>query len=191
MRPWRPHGRSGGHEASSGVELHEFASVKGQSQEPDRRGFQSSQLSAGFSQGGGELSPTRRSRPIRTDVESRNRVVQANLGLVYRVARQFLGRGLTIDDLVGEGNLGLIRAAQQYDPSQGTRFSTYATYWIREAIQSALANTAATIRLPMNVSKLLGRWERTEKVLYLRRGYPPTFEDVANAMGLDRPTPAA
>ena len=109
-------------------------------------------------QGGGELSPTRRSRPIRTDVESRNWVVQANLGLVYRVARQFLRRGLTIDDLVGEGNLGLIRAAQQYDPSQGTRFSTYATYWIRDAIQSALANTAATIRLPMNVSKLLGRW---------------------------------
>jgi RNA polymerase sigma factor (sigma-70 family) len=130
----------------------------------------------------------RRSRDPGRDVESRNRVVQAHLGLVYRVARQFLHRGLTIEDLVGEGNLGLIRAAQEYDPAIGTRFSTYATYWIREAIQSALANTTATIRLPMNVSKLLVRWRRTEKLLSQVQGHPPTFEEVATAMGLDRPT---
>ena len=103
----------------------------------------------------------------------RNRLVQANLGLVYHVARQYLHRGLTLEDLVGEGNLGLIRAAQQYDPAVGTQFSTYATYWIREAIQSALANTVGTIRLPMNISKLLGRWRRTEKRLLQAQGHPP------------------
>ena len=122
------------------------------------------------------------------DVESRNRLVQANLGLVYHVARQYLHRGLTLEDLVGEGNLGLIRAAQQYDPAVGTQFSTYATYWIREAIQSALANTVGTIRLPMNISKLLCRWRRTEKRLLQAQGHPPTFEEVASSMGLDRTT---
>jgi RNA polymerase primary sigma factor len=122
------------------------------------------------------------------DLESRNRLVQANLGLVYHVARQYMHRGLTFDDLVGEGNLGLIRAAQNYDPAIGTQFSTYATYWIREAIQSALANTAGTIRLPMNVSKLLGRWRRTERLLLQRQGHPPTFEEVATSMGLDHTT---
>lgn len=120
------------------------------------------------------------------DIEARNRIVQANLRLVFRVARQYVHRGLTLEDLVGEGNLGLIRAAQHYDPSLGTRFSTYATYWIREAIVSALANTAATIRLPLNVSKMMNRWRRTEKALYHIHGHPPTFEDVAAAMGLDR-----
>jgi RNA polymerase primary sigma factor len=122
------------------------------------------------------------------DVEARNRIVQANLRLVLQVARQYVNRGLTLEDLVGEGNLGLIRAAQEYDPGVGTRFSTYATYWIREAILSALANTATTIRLPWNVSKMLGRWRRTEKALYHVHGHPPTFEEVASAMGLDRPT---
>ena len=102
---------------------------------------------------------------VRGDVESRNRLVQEHLSLVLPLARQYLNRGLTFEDLVGEGNLGLIRAAEQYDPSFGTRFSTYATYWIRAAIVSAVMNTAATIRVPMNVGRLLARWRRTEKQL--------------------------
>jgi RNA polymerase primary sigma factor len=118
----------------------------------------------------------------------RNQLVQENLGLVRRVARQFVNRGLTFEDLVGEGNLGLIRAAQEYDASLGTRFSTYADYWIRDAIQSALANAVGTIRLPMNIAKLLDRWRRTEKVLSQRQGHPPTFEEVAAALDLDPPT---
>jgi len=121
------------------------------------------------------------------DIESRNRLVQANLRLVPWVARQYVNRGLTFEDLVGEGNLGLIRAAQKYDPDLGTKFSTYATYWIRDAIVSALANTAATIRLPMNVSRVLVRWRRAEKDLYHVHGHPPTFEEVASALGMDRP----
>ena len=138
----------------------------------------------------GTVDTPRRSESIGVghDVEMRNRVVQANLGLVHQVARRYVNRGLTMEDLVGEGNLGLIRAAQAYDPSQGTRFSTYAYYWIREAIQSALASSVGTIRLPMNISRLLGRWRRTEKALCQLNGHPPTFEEVAAAMDLDRPT---
>lgn len=123
----------------------------------------------------------------RGDIESRNRLVQENLGLVVPVARQYTHRGLSMDDLVGEGNLGLIRAAATYDPAVGTRFSTYATYWIREAIQAALANTAATIRIPVNVSRLLQRWRVTERRLSQASGRSPTFEEVATAMELDRP----
>jgi RNA polymerase primary sigma factor len=121
------------------------------------------------------------------DVEARNQIVQQHLRLVFRVARQYVNRGLTLEDLIGEGNLGLIRAAQEYNPSLGTRFSTYATYWIREAILSALANTAGTIRLPTHISKMLGRWRRIEKDLFRVHGHRPTFEEVASAMGLDRP----
>lgn len=121
-------------------------------------------------------------------IDSRNQLVQENLRLVLRVARQYTGRGLTLDDLVGEGNLGLIRAAQSFDASLGTKFSTYATYWVREAIQAALANTAGTIRLPVHISRLMSRWQRTEKILRQSRGYPPTFDEVAAAMGLDAPT---
>jgi RNA polymerase primary sigma factor len=125
---------------------------------------------------------------MKSDVESRNRVVQENLGLVFRVARQYANRGLTFEDLVAEGNLGLIRAAEHYDPGYGTRFSTYAVFFIKDSIQSALANTATTIRVPMSVSRLLGRWRRTERKLWHVRGRRPTFEDVANAMGLDQST---
>jgi RNA polymerase primary sigma factor len=121
------------------------------------------------------------------DVEARNSLVQANLNLVERVARQYVERGLSLDDLIGEGNLGLIRAAAEYDPGLGTSFSTYATYWIKEAILSALINTAATIRLPGNVFKMMVRWRKTEKQLENVHGRSPTFEEVAAAMGLDRP----
>ncbi len=127
-----------------------------------------------------------RARADEGNIESRNRVVQANLRLVSRVARQYLNRGLTYEDLIGEGNLGLIRAAQRYDPSQGTKFSTYANYWIRDAIVSALCNTTSTIRLPTYISRLLKRWRRTETALYHRHGHRPTFEEIAAAMGLDR-----
>jgi RNA polymerase primary sigma factor len=119
------------------------------------------------------------------DVASRNRVVQENLGLVIQVARQFVRRGLSLDDLIAEGNLGLIRAAELYDPGHGTRFSTYAVFFIREAIQSALAKMATTIRLPVNLSRLLERWRRTERKLWHDHGRPPTFEEVATTMGLD------
>jgi RNA polymerase primary sigma factor len=122
------------------------------------------------------------------DIETRNRVVQENLGLVFPVARQYVNRGLTLEDLVAEGNLGLIRAAESYDARFGTRFSTYAVFHIKDAIQSALARTGTTIRLPMNVARLLERWRRAERSLCDLRGHRPSAEEVAGAMGLDEPS---
>ncbi len=99
------------------------------------------------------------------DREARNRMVQANLRLVVTIARGFRGRGLEFDDLVGEGNLGLIRAAEKFDPRFGRRFSIYASYWIKEAIRNALLKTASTIRLPCHMVVLLTKWRRAERVL--------------------------
>src|SRR5258707_15286602 len=82
------------------------------------------------------------------DRDARARMIQANLRLVVKIAREYLGRGMTLDDLIGEGNLGLIRATEEYDPRFGTRFSTYASYWIKQAIRHSLINTASTIRFP-------------------------------------------
>jgi RNA polymerase primary sigma factor len=118
------------------------------------------------------------------DEATRNRMVQANLGLVVTIAREFLGRGLVLDDLVGEGNLGLIRAAEDFDPEFGTRFGTYASYWVKEAIRDALINRTATIRLPAHMVRLLTKWRRTERMLCCERGRVPDFEEVASALGL-------
>src|SRR5437762_4845341 len=85
------------------------------------------------------------------DNAARDRMVRANLRLVVNIARGYTGRGLPVEDLVAEGNLGLLRAAEGFDPTRGTRFSTYATYWIRQSIQRALVNTANTIRVPTYV----------------------------------------
>ncbi len=119
------------------------------------------------------------------DREARNLLVQANLGLVVRVARHYVGRGLMMDDLVGEGNLGLIRAAEDFDPQVGTHFSTYATYWIKESILAALMNTTATIRLPAHVFRLLIKWGRAERSLARTYGRAPTTDEVASTMGLN------
>ena len=89
-------------------------------------------------------------------------MVRANLPLVVKIARDFLGRGLPLDDLIGEGNLGLIRAAEDFQPRFGTRFSTYASYWIKQSIRHALINTTCTIRLPAHMVGLLTKWRRTE-----------------------------
>lgn len=120
----------------------------------------------------------------RGDRDARARMIQANLRLVVKIARQFAGRGLGMDDLIGEGNLGLIRAAQDFNPRFGTRFSTYAAYWIRQAIHQALINTTATIRLPAHMVLLLGRWNRTTRTLARALGREPRFEEVADALEL-------
>lgn len=120
----------------------------------------------------------------RGDTHARTRMIQANLRLVVKIARQFQGRGLSLEDLVGEGNLGLIRAAQDYDPSFGTRFSTYSAYWIKQSIRAALTNTAAVIRLPAHMVGLLGRWRRSERVLARDLGRDPTFHEIADLLDL-------
>jgi RNA polymerase primary sigma factor len=125
------------------------------------------------------------STPIEGGVlEARNRLVQANLQLVVTIAREFVGRGLELDDLTGEGNLGLIRAAERFDPRLGTRFRSYAACWVREAIRSAVMNTAATIRVPAHLFKLMSKWRRAERRLRQRCHRSPTFEEVAAILGL-------
>src|SRR5262249_6436499 len=123
----------------------------------------------------------------RGDRDARARMIRANLRLVVKIARDYVGRGLSMDDLVGEGNLGLIRASEAYDPRFGTRFSTYAAHWIKQAIRHALTNTAATIRLPAHMVGLLSKWRKAERALGRELGREPTPDEVAGRLGL---TPA-
>jgi RNA polymerase primary sigma factor len=118
------------------------------------------------------------------DEAARDRLIGANLGLVVVIARGYLGRGLGMDDLVGEGNLGLVRAADRYDPSVGAPFATYAAYWIRQAIRQALSDTTATIRQPSYMVKLLGRWRRAGRRLAAELGRPPGEAEVAARLSL-------
>ncbi len=120
----------------------------------------------------------------RGDSAARTRMIQSNLRLVVRIARDYVNRGLSLDDLIGEGNLGLIRAAEEFDPAFGTRFSTYASYWIKQAIRHALTNTTATIRLPSHMVNLLTKWRRAERSLAREMGMAPTEEQVAVQLGL-------
>jgi RNA polymerase primary sigma factor len=120
----------------------------------------------------------------RGDRDARSRLIQANLRLVVKIARDFAGRGMGLEDLIGEGNLGLIRAAEEYDPRFGARFSTYASYWIKQAIRHALINTTSTIRLPAHMYGLLTKWRRAERSICRERGAVPSFEEVASSMGL-------
>lgn len=118
------------------------------------------------------------------DLQARDRMILSNLRLVIKIARGYLGRGLALDDLIGEGNVGLIRAVEEFDPDFGTRFSTYASYWIKQAIRQALTNTTATIRLPAHMVCLLTRWKRLERSLARELGEEPSFEAVAARLGL-------
>ena len=120
----------------------------------------------------------------RGDRDARSRMIEANLRLVVKIARDYLGRGMLLDDLIGEGNLGLIRAAEEFDPGFGTRFSTYASYWIKQAIRHALINTTSTIRLPAHMFGLLTKWRRAERLLCREHGSAPSFDEVASYLGL-------
>ncbi len=94
------------------------------------------------------------------DTRARDRMVRANLRLVVNIARGYTGKGLSLQDLIEEGNLGLLRAVEGFDPGMGTRFSTYASYWIKQSIKRALINTAKTIRIPAYMVELLSKWRR-------------------------------
>jgi RNA polymerase primary sigma factor len=118
------------------------------------------------------------------DTDARSRMIQANLRLVVKIARDYIGRGMILEDLVGEGNLGLIRAAKEFQPRFGTRFSTYAAYWIKQSIRHALINTTSTIRLPAHMVGLLTKWRRTERVLARELGRMPNFNEVAVRLNL-------
>ncbi|MFT7403885.1 RNA polymerase sigma factor RpoS [Zhongshania sp.] len=123
------------------------------------------------------------------DDAGRKRMIESNLRLVVKISRRYLNRGLSLLDLVEEGNLGLIRAVEKFDPERGFRFSTYATWWIRQTIERGIMNQTRTIRLPIHVVKELNSYLRAERELTQKLDHMPSPEEMAVA--LDRPVSEA
>lgn len=120
------------------------------------------------------------------DVSARDQLVRANLRLVVSIARNYTGKGLAVEDLVSEGNLGLLRSVEGYDPAAGTRFATYATYWIRQSIRRALSRDSNALRLPSYMWTLLTKWQRTAATLRRELGRTITEEEIAQELGLSK-----
>ncbi len=119
------------------------------------------------------------------DALGRKKMIVCNLRLVVKISRRYMNRGLPLPDLIEEGNLGLIHAVEKFDPERGFRFSTYATWWIRQNIERALMNQSRTIRLPIHINKEINQYYRKFQQLTQKSGEEPTIAEVAEA--LDKP----
>jgi RNA polymerase primary sigma factor len=118
------------------------------------------------------------------DKKARKRLIESNLRLVISVAKKYRGRGVSFEDLIQEGNSGLIKAVERFDPDMGNRFSTYATWWIRQAVTRAVADHARTVRLPSHVVDALFRLRRADNALSIELGRDPSEEELAERLGI-------
>jgi RNA polymerase primary sigma factor len=118
------------------------------------------------------------------DLEAREHMIRANLRLVVSVAKMYADRGLSLQDLIAEGNIGLMKAAEKFDPNAGCRFSTYGTWWIKQSIRRALTNTVRSVRVPSYMNEMISRWRIVSQELTYLMGRAPTIEEVAEEIGI-------
>lgn len=118
------------------------------------------------------------------DPAAREQMIRSNLRLVVNIAKKFAGRGLSLADLIEEGNLGLLRAVEGFDPEQGNRFSTYGSWWIKQAIKRALINAVQPVHIPAYMVEMIARWKAAESALRETLGRPPTNDELAEHMEL-------
>ena len=121
-----------------------------------------------------------------SDFVAREQMVRANLRLVVKIAKEYSNPGMTLGDLVAEGNLGLLRAVEEFDPDAGVRFSTYAAWWIKQAIKRAMINAGQPIHIPAYLVKLISKWRKASRDLEAALGRPPTNQEMAKALKISR-----